>query len=150
MTQTGGDLIHELCEKAGEPLIPEVAALMGEKRGEREAVTASELWEQNAERLAYASEYERAWNETAKQSQCKRPMDGLLMPISGVVGWERGAVNYCGTLNDLTQAIHRLEIPCITPVLQCRFTMRSHFLKKSVQISLTTQTKVYTMPVSPF
>ncbi|WFD40530.1 amidase [Malassezia japonica] len=94
MAQTAGGKIHELCEDAGEPLVPEVAELMGEKRGDREPATAEEVWEQAEDRLAYTAEYDQAWNETAKRTQCKRPMDAILMPNTGVVAWERGGVNY--------------------------------------------------------
>ena len=96
MTQTAGDKIHELCEDAGEPLVPEVAELMGEKRGDREPATAEEVWEQAEDRLAYTAEYDQAWNETAERTQSKCPMDAILMPNTGVVAWERGGVNYFG------------------------------------------------------
>lgn len=97
MAQTGGSQIHALCDEAGEPLIPEVAEIMGAKQGERPAATAEEIWEQAAERIAYTGEYDHAWNATDKLTKCKRPMDALLMPNTGVVSWERGGVTYAGT-----------------------------------------------------
>ena len=96
MTQCAGEQIHELIEKAGEPLIEEVAAIFGSKKGERSAISVAEAHEQAMELKAYRMEYERAWNETAQQSRCGRAMDGILLPNTGVVCWRRGGVTYQG------------------------------------------------------
>ncbi|WFD44775.1 amidase [Malassezia psittaci] len=96
MTQTGGNKIHALCEETGEPLIQEVAEIMGASAGDREVMSAEEVWEMAAERIAYTAEYDKAWNATAEATQCRRPMDALLMPTTAAVGWKRGDFNYLG------------------------------------------------------
>ena len=97
MTQCGGNAIHALCEESGEPLINEVGDIMGKARGDRRVVSAEEVWEMSAERVAYTKTYDQAWNATANITESKRPMDALLMPNTAAVSWERGGPNYLGT-----------------------------------------------------
>lgn len=97
MTQCGGNAIHSLCEESGEPLINEVAEIMGKARGDRKVVSAEEVWKMSADRVAYTSEYDHAWNATANVTEAKRSMDTLLMPNTAAVSWDRGGPNYLGS-----------------------------------------------------
>ncbi|KOS13503.1 fatty-acid amide hydrolase [Malassezia pachydermatis] len=96
MCQTGGEQIHDLIEEGGETLIDEVAEMIGAAKGERPAITIAEAYDQAETLHEFRAEYEQAWNETATQSECGRPMDGLLMPNTGVVCWKRGGTVYHG------------------------------------------------------
>ena len=97
MTQCGGNAIHSLCEESGEPLINEVAEIMGKARGDRKVVSAEEVWKMSADRVAYTREYDHAWNATANVTEAKRSMDALLMPNTAAVSWDRGGPNYLGS-----------------------------------------------------
>lgn len=147
MAQTAGDKIHELCEDAGEPLVPEVAELMGEKRGDREPATAEEVWEQAEDRLAYTAEYDQAWNETAKRTQCKRPMDAILMPNTGVVAWERGGVNYFGKSCVSQQDTRQSVMSCTIRACQCRLPNLALYRKRHATSFSIRRTKRSTMLV---
>lgn len=96
MSQNGGVEVHDLIDETGEPLIEEVAAIYGAQRGDREPLSVEELYSQVLEFKQYCKDYEQAWNETAKHTRSGRMIDGVLMPTSGVVCWERLGTTYPG------------------------------------------------------
>lgn len=89
----GGADIHNALELSGEPMVPQVSGLYGEKR---EEASASRISANNIAKREYQKDYMEYWNSTARTTSTGRPVDAIVAPIAPFASARPNRYKYYG------------------------------------------------------
>lgn len=91
---TAGESIREAVNASGEPPIPQLADLFASNT---EAASTSEFWRLSQLREEFRISYHAYWKSTRGRTDCKRAVDGVIMPIAAHAAPPEGTFKYYGT-----------------------------------------------------
>ena len=90
----GGADIHGALGLSGEPLVPQIAGLYGDKPSKE--FSGSEISANNIAKREYQKEYMEYWNSTQERTGTDRPVDALIMPLAPFAAARPGTYKYLG------------------------------------------------------
>jgi len=90
----GGADAHKAFALSGEPLVPQIAKVFGDKPVHE--MKASEIAATNVRKREAQKEYLEYWNSTAQATKTKRPVDAVIAPVAPFTAARPNTFDYVG------------------------------------------------------
>ncbi|KAK3064060.1 hypothetical protein LTS18_010431 [Coniosporium uncinatum] len=89
---TAGQAIRDAVNASGEPPIPQLADLFSDS--DIDSSSTTEFWKLCSLREQFRSRYHAYWKSTSDLTACKRPVDGVIMPVAAHAAPPEGSFKY--------------------------------------------------------